>query len=108
MNRANQKKYVFRNAGKCKKTAKKVLIFYGKLFKIELCSEQARRACAGRFLQHFSKLPPVLGGEEGSGPKRCPPFLHRRGGKIPLAERAKTTRDYKKDRESLLEKGDFP
>lgn len=30
------------------------------------------------------------------------------GGKIPLGERAKTTRDYKKDRESLLEKGDFP
>jgi len=99
---------VFRNAGKCKKAAKKVLIFYGKLFKIELCSEQVRRACAGRFLQHFSKLPPVLGGEEGSGPKRCPPFLHRRGRKIPLGERAKTTRDYKKDRESLLEKGDFP
>lgn len=108
MNRANQKKCVFHNAEKCKKAAKKVLIFYGKLFKIELCSEQVRWACAGRFLQHFSKLPLVLGGEEGFGPKRCPPFLHRRGGKILLAERAKTTRDYKKGRESLLEKGDFP
>ena len=99
---------MFYNMGKCKKSAKKVLIFYGNLFKIELCSEQVRWACAGRFLQHFSKLPSVLGGEEGSSPKRCPPFLHRRGGKIPLAERAKTTRDYKKGCKSLLEKGDFP
>lgn len=47
MNRANQKKYVFHNTEKCKKAAKKVLIFYGKLFKIELCSKQVRRACVG-------------------------------------------------------------